>query len=403
MANPNLTRIHQKIFSENAANNGQFGSLQTGTKVETPDISVLQALAAYQEGWSDAVISGEELPPLEEFNGLHKIETEQLQYLLNKGIPEWSADAEYYIGDIQREVGGRKLYRSITDNNIGNALTDTLNWEIYYDPDNSIFDNVTINNKLNLQPNTATISGGAVTFAGSYMVIDTEGGAATDDLTTINGGSDGDLVLITLNNSSRNVVIKHNVGNIFITEEEDILLDLQTDSVLLRYDGINANAWYVVSRSINSDISIAQVVNFQTGATASSASLIPYDDTIPQITEGAQYMSASITPKGANNVLRIDVVFNYGQSVNAAAETVALFKVGNSNALAAAATTFQVGGVVEQVSFTHFISAGDTSSQTFTVRAGGTAGTTQFNGEFGSGRRYGGVMSSSITITEITT
>jgi hypothetical protein len=133
MANPNLTRRHQKIFSENATNNGQFGSLQTGAKVETPDISVLQALAAYQEGWSDAVISGEELPSLEEFNGLHKIETEQLQYLLNKGIPEYSADAEYYIDDIQREVGGTKLYKSITDNNIGNALTDVVNWQLLGD------------------------------------------------------------------------------------------------------------------------------------------------------------------------------------------------------------------------------------------------------------------------------
>lgn len=129
MANPNLTRIHQKIFSENAANNGQFGSLQAGTMVENPNIATLQALPAYQEGWSDAVISGEELPSLEEFNGLHKIETEQLQYLLNKGIPEYSADAEYYIGDIQREVGGTKLYKSITDNNIGNALTDIANWQ----------------------------------------------------------------------------------------------------------------------------------------------------------------------------------------------------------------------------------------------------------------------------------
>jgi len=133
MANPNLTRVHQKIFSQNAANNGQFGSLQAGTKVETPNIETLQALAAYQEGWSDAVISGEELAPLEEFNGLHKIETEQLQYLLNKGIPEYATDAEYYIGDIQREVGGTKLYKSITDNNIGNALSDVVNWQLLGD------------------------------------------------------------------------------------------------------------------------------------------------------------------------------------------------------------------------------------------------------------------------------
>jgi hypothetical protein len=258
MANPNLTRIHQKIFSENAANNGQFGSLQTGTKVETPDISALQALAAYQEGWSDAVISGEELPSLEEFNGLHKIETEQLQYLLNKGIPEYSADAEYYIGDIQREVGGRKLYRSITDNNIGNALTDVANWEIYYDPDNSIFDNVTINNKLNTQPNAATISGGAITYTGAYMVIDTEGGAATDDLDTINGGSVGDILFLRGANTARQITIKHITGNIALHPSNDVTFFDTQDYIALQYDG---TSWVNFGRSFERDFASSKTTN----------------------------------------------------------------------------------------------------------------------------------------------
>lgn len=120
-------------------------------------------------------------------------------------------------------------------------------------PSSPIANNLTINKKLNTQPNTATISSGAITYTGAYMVVDTEASASSDDLETINGGQDGDLLLITLNNSSRNVVIKHNVGNIFISEQEDVLLDLQTDSVLLRYDGTNANAWYIVSRSTNKD------------------------------------------------------------------------------------------------------------------------------------------------------
>jgi hypothetical protein len=131
MANPNLTRVHQKIFAENAITDeiGVFGSLQAGTKLTSSNIATLQSLAAYGLGFSDATTSGEQLPSLEEVNGLHKTETEQLQYLLNKGIPEYSADAEYYIDDIQREVGGTKLYKSITDHNIGNALTDALNWQ----------------------------------------------------------------------------------------------------------------------------------------------------------------------------------------------------------------------------------------------------------------------------------
>ena len=53
--------------------------------------------------------------------------------------------------------------------------------------DNLKSNNLTINNKLNTQPNTATISSGAITYTGAYMVVDTEGAAATDDLDTISG------------------------------------------------------------------------------------------------------------------------------------------------------------------------------------------------------------------------
>jgi hypothetical protein len=244
MANPNLTRKHQKIFSEFAPNNGQFGSLEASggvTGVITNDITTLQALAAYQEGFNDAVISGDALPSLEEVNGLHKINTEQLQYLLNKGVPEWSADAEYYIGDIQREVGGSKIYQSITDNNLNNALTDTLNWKIW---------DVTVN-KFNTTPNTATISGGAITYTGAYMVIDTEGGAATDDLDTINGGSVGDILFLRETNNARTVTIKHGVGNIaFHPGGKDVVLFDTQDYIVLQYDGA---AWVQFSRSLELD------------------------------------------------------------------------------------------------------------------------------------------------------
>jgi hypothetical protein len=129
----NLTRKNQKVFAENAVNNGQFGSLQDTTKVLTQDLDVLQANSAYELGWNNATISGEKLPALEEFQSLNYINTSQIAYLLNKGIPEWVADAEYYIGDIQREVAGTKIYRSITNNNIGNILTNITHWALLVD------------------------------------------------------------------------------------------------------------------------------------------------------------------------------------------------------------------------------------------------------------------------------
>lgn len=129
----NITRKNQKVFAENAINNGQFGSLKDTTKVLSQDLDVLQANAAYPLGWNSATLTGEELPSVEEFQSLNYINTSQTAYLLNKGIPEWVVDAEYYIGDIQREVAGTKIYRSITNNNIGNILTNITHWVLLVD------------------------------------------------------------------------------------------------------------------------------------------------------------------------------------------------------------------------------------------------------------------------------
>jgi hypothetical protein len=129
----NLTRKNQKIFAQNATNNGQFGSLQDGSGIPSNDLDVLQANPAYKEGWNGATISGEELPALEELQGLNYVNTSQIAYIMQKGIPEWEVATDYYIGDIAREVGGTKLYKSLTDNNVGNVLTDVVKWEFLID------------------------------------------------------------------------------------------------------------------------------------------------------------------------------------------------------------------------------------------------------------------------------
>jgi hypothetical protein len=46
------------------------------------------------------------------------------------------------------------------------------------------------------------------------MVIDTEAAAAADDLDTINGGSDGDIVVIQIADSNRDITVKHLSGNL---------------------------------------------------------------------------------------------------------------------------------------------------------------------------------------------
>lgn len=141
--------------------------------------------------------------------------------------------------------------------------------------------------------------------------------------------------------------------------------------------------------------SVVQVVNYQTGEYASGTTAIPYDDTIPQQTEGTELMTLAITPKSATNKLKIDVVVNHTTSNN---ETVvALFQDATNNAIAC---VFQ-HSIKNCTVFTHYMTAGTTSETTFKVRAGVYDGSAfQFNGGYGA-RRLGGVNASSITITEI--
>ena len=144
---------------------------------------------------------------------------------------------------------------------------------------------------------------------------------------------------------------------------------------------------------------IVQVVNVTTGAVATGTTVMPEDDTIPQKTEGDEYMTLAITPTHASNILKIDVIF-YGNTSALRSMSVALFKDAVAGALAATASVV-TADQPDTPTLTHWVAAGGTSEITFKVRAGpNAAGTTSFNGN-GGARRYGGVASSSITITEI--
>ena len=145
---------------------------------------------------------------------------------------------------------------------------------------------------------------------------------------------------------------------------------------------------------------VVQVANFTTGTVATGTGTFSFTNTAPTITGGDQFMSLSFTPINAANKLKIDVVF---MGTNSLASTngfvVALFQNGVTNALASAFNS-QANGSVCQMPLIYYGTAGTTSTITFSVRAGGPAGTTTFNGQ-GGGQLGGGTLASSITITEI--
>lgn len=144
-----------------------------------------------------------------------------------------------------------------------------------------------------------------------------------------------------------------------------------------------------------------QIANFTTNAVASGTTIIPQDDTIPQNTEGTEFLSLAFTPKSATNKLKITVNINANAVIASSYNIItALFQDSTANALAVQMALSSASSATVNPTLIHYMTAGTTSTTTFKVRVGAnTAGTVYINGQSGA-RLFGGVYNSSITIEE---
>jgi hypothetical protein len=147
---------------------------------------------------------------------------------------------------------------------------------------------------------------------------------------------------------------------------------------------------------------IIQAKYSATGAVATGTTALPFDDTIPQNTEGDEFQSLAVTPSSAINLLRIVSVSELSQSTGGTVLCAALFQDSVVNALAARYHSAEGVAAISPhgAMLQHVMQAGTVSSTTFKVRAGSSAGTVTFNGT-GGARRFGGVMNSFIEIHEM--
>ena len=180
-----------------------------------------------------------------------------------------------------------------------------------------------------------------------------------------------------------------------ITAADEILFGDVTDSNNLKKDTVQGIL------DLRGAGAIVQVVNVHDGAVATGTTAIPMDDTIPQNTEGDEYMTLAITPTSATNKLYIEVNIFIAESICPNWHIAALFQDSTADALASSREILEVNNRGTMLSIKHFMAAGTTSSTTFKVRAGmNSAGTTTINGASGA-RQLGGTLASSITIWEI--
>ena len=128
---------------------------------------------------------------------------------------------------------------------------------------------------------------------------------------------------------------------------------------------------------------------------------IPLDDTIPQITEGTEFMTQAITPTSGLNLLDVAVQFNAShESTNAHA--VALFRDSTANALTCSGNDENVA-YLPQLCYLRFVdTANSTTATTYRARGGATpTGQVFFNGISTGVRLWGGASVSSIRVDEV--
>jgi len=196
-------------------------------------------------------------------------------------------------------------------------------------------------------------------------------------------------------------------------------LSVGTDGYVLVADSGEATglAW---SENPNSG-DILQVVEATNATATYIATQIPYDDTIPQITEGTQILTLNITPGSVTNKIQIYTNFwmsikKGGGGASTANGTVAIFTDASSDAVFAGKMNGNLGnkdtGINTNNSATITIVPGVIVPITITVRIGfdNANGTTSLdhgvlNGIVSTGpvatRRYGGVSAAVLRATEI--
>lgn len=137
----------------------------------------------------------------------------------------------------------------------------------------------------------------------------------------------------------------------------------------------------------------------ETASRLTSNANIPYDDTVPLVSEGTEALSLSHTALSASNTLKIEVAGMIANGAAGRVTTIAVFL---------GSTCVGVNSVVspstekpQAIDLTVRVSAGSTSAQTISVRFGSESTDTVTINGISSGRAYGGACKFTLTVTEI--
>ncbi len=146
------------------------------------------------------------------------------------------------------------------------------------------------------------------------------------------------------------------------------------------------------------DINNTNVVSLSRVDTTTSAGTIPHDNTIPLITEGAEWFAVPFRLTNVNHRVKITYGVNFANGAGTLF-TIAMFKDSGA-CFYAQGTQLTNTDRSNHFSDSFYTTLPNTNLTVFRFRAGGDSGTTTFNGESGTAI-MGGVMPSYVTIEEV--
>ncbi len=143
-------------------------------------------------------------------------------------------------------LGLKETTTPTADINHGKVYTKTDNILYFQDGAGAEHD-IAIGSELNLgtmiEKTLDSNTNGVIATAGlSSIKIDTYDDQATGDLETINGGTEGDILVIRAAVGTRTIVVKHNADNVFLRGAADVDLDDLNKFMLLFYSP--AGKWH---------------------------------------------------------------------------------------------------------------------------------------------------------------
>ena len=146
---------------------------------------------------------------------------------------------------------------------------------------------------------------------------------------------------------------------------------------------------------------VLQVVNAEYTTRTSVTTAIPFDDTVPQNTEGTEIITLAITPANTSNKLIIEFFLPMWDGDTVRVGTVGLFQDSTADALAVAQNINSTNTYSKQLFMVHVMDAGTTSSTTFKIRVWPNAGTMFLNRRSDANYFGSTTLHATLRITEV--